>query len=203
MNMTLHICPEQAEGEADDPDSSDSPDPEPPDAEVALSRSDAAAITVDVEPVGCDDVDGTRLADLLMKAIARLDATAQRVSVRVIDDATMARLHETYAGTPGTTDVLTFPASGPGESIDVDIAVCVDEARRQAAPRAHAVEAELLLYAVHGLLHVAGFDDHDPDASHAMHAEEDRLLDAIGVGAVYGRPARDADAADRDGGLTQ
>ena len=43
----------------------------------------------------------------------------------------------------------------------------------------------MLLYAVHGLLHCAGFDDHETAAFDRMHAEEDRILRAIGVGPIF------------------
>ena len=45
--------------------------------------------------------------------------------------------------------------------------------------------AQLLLYILHGLLHCAGFDDHDPAEHDRMHTEEDRILTAIGVGPVF------------------
>lgn len=133
-------------------------------------------------------------------AIKALRGTGS-VRVRVIDDAEMARAHEEFAGVPGTTDVLTFDMSDPGvepprprtlsELVDVfgfdtDILVCMDEAERQAAARGYPFERELLLYVVHGLLHCMGLDDHDESESQAMHALEDEVLVAIGVGAVFG-----------------
>lgn len=101
----------------------------------------------------------------------------------------MAAAHDRYKGELGTTDVLTFDLSdGPGSPLDVDILICADEAARQAAARGHGPERELLLYAIHGLLHCLGHDDHDPDQAAAMHTEEDRILTALGVGATYARP---------------
>ena len=43
--------------------------------------------------------------------------------------------------------------------------------------------------ALHGVLHCTGFDDRDAAGAAAMHAEEDRILGAIGVGATFGRGA--------------
>lgn len=108
----------------------------------------------------------------------------------------MAAAHEQYSGIAGTTDVLTFDlaegGSARGAALDVDILVCVDEARRQGTDRGHEVERELLLYILHGVLHCLGHDDHDDDAFERMHAEEDRILTAIGVGPTFaeraGRP---------------
>lgn len=98
----------------------------------------------------------------------------------------MAAAHSGFLGVDGTTDVLTFDLTEPGQpDLDVDILVCVDEARRQGAARGHGVERELLLYIVHGVLHCLGHDDHDPSAAARMHAEEDRILEAVGVGPTY------------------
>lgn len=117
----------------------------------------------------------------------------ERLSVLVADDARMIELHQRHMGVAEPTDVLTFDNSAARASaagpIDADIVICMDEARRRADELGHGVERELLLYAVHGLLHCIGFDDHDEAAHAAMHAEEDAVLESIGVGAVY-RPAQ-------------
>lgn len=117
------------------------------------------------------------------RAIAEIGARGE-VRVRVMDDSVMAAAHVGFAGVEGTTDVLTFDLAD-GEDLDVDILVCVDEAARQGAARGHSVERELLLYIIHGVLHCRGHDDHDPVAAAKMHAEEDRILEALGVGATY------------------
>jgi hypothetical protein len=72
-------------------------------------------------------------------------------------------------------------------AVEVDTVVCVDEARRRARERGHGVREELLLYCMHSLLHVQGYDDVTAAGAAAMHAREDEVLTAIGVGAVYGK----------------
>lgn len=125
--------------------------------------------------------------DRLSACLAHVPVPVARVTVEVIDDHRMTALHERFSNVPGTTDVLTFPASGPGEPVEVDIAICVDEAARQATARGHELRRELLLYALHGVLHCTGFDDRTPAEHARMHAEEDRILQAIGLGVVYAR----------------
>ncbi len=115
-------------------------------------------------------------------------AAGHDVRIRLVGDEEMARAHEAYQGIAGTTDVLTFDLRrDPGDPLDVDALLCVDEAARQAAERSIPVERELLLYFVHALLHCAGYDDHDPVESERMHAREDELLMELGVGATYRR----------------
>jgi len=132
-------------------------------------------------------VDVTSLRKDVVCAIAASRQAAQRLDVLIVPDDRMRELHKRYKGEDSTTDVLTFPMQNPGAGIGIeaDIVVCADEAARQAKELGHSVERELLLYIVHGLLHCCGFDDHTEADAAKMHAEEDRILEAIGVGATY------------------
>jgi probable rRNA maturation factor len=99
-----------------------------------------------------------------------------RFTLRLVDDSEMARLHARHMKDPTTTDVLTFV-----DGDEVDVAVCVCEARRRSEEMGHELRRELLLYALHGMLHAAGMDDRTPEDFTRMHAEEDRLLAAAGL----------------------
>jgi len=119
------------------------------------------------------------------------------ISVAIVDDAQIARLNESYLQHAGPTDVLSFDLGGEvfggggnGE-IDGQIVVSAETARREAARRAVRVEGELLLYVIHGTLHLLGFDDASAEAAAVMHREEDALLTSLGCGAVYRRGAEE------------
>jgi probable rRNA maturation factor len=182
-----------------------SPDNEPsmfgaaPGPRSRVGHVDSSAASVDIS-----DPDAllsrAAAASLLAEARAAVGQLGRsgEIRVRLVSDAEMAAAHLKFSNIPGTTDVLTFDlsegATARGEPLDVDIIACVDEAKRQAAERSHTVERELLLYILHGALHCLGHDDHDDDAFQRMHAEEDRILNAIGVGPLFsgtGVPARD------------
>ncbi len=133
------------------------------------------------------------MAARMRRIVAHADVAAGTVSIAVVDDGAMAALHEAHMGVAGPTDVLTFDLRDPTDSdapVDVDVAVNLDEATRRARERGHDAALELLLYAVHGLLHVTGHDDHDPAAAARMHQREDALLVAIGLPPVYGGDVR-------------
>ena len=134
---------------------------------------------------GLPAADRNWLAEALARIEPILGFPVARAAVRFVDDAAMCALHARHMGLDSTTDVLTFAANGAGAPVDVDIAVCVDEAARRGQGTAHGTRGELLLYVLHGLLHAAGHDDLD-DASYArMHAEEDRILEAAGFGRIF------------------
>ncbi|MBL9140456.1 MAG: rRNA maturation RNase YbeY [Phycisphaerae bacterium] len=132
------------------------------------------------------------LVDALGRCAQFLPAEVDRATIAFVTDAHMKGLHERFSRDPSTTDVLTFATNEPGRAIECDIAVCVDEASRRAAELGHTTRQELLLYALHGLLHACGYDDLDPAAHAAMHAEEDRILVAAGIGPIFSpdQPAR-------------
>ncbi len=162
---------------------------------AACTGAEDAAIRVEVlDPHSLVTLaEKIRLEQWLHAAVDAVGACGA-VRVRLVSDREMAAAHQRYAGVAGTTDVLTFDMRDEDEdlepgagTLDVDIWACVDEARRQAAGRGLAVERELLLYCIHGVLHCLGYDDHD-DAEYArMHAEEDRILETIGVGRTFAR----------------
>ncbi|QQS10356.1 MAG: rRNA maturation RNase YbeY [Phycisphaerales bacterium] len=149
------------------------------------------------------------LAQTADRAVKVLGGTGE-VRVKLVGDAEMTQAHAEFMDIAETTDVLTFDMSEnlsdvddgdqspaialtpSGEVIvrkrvglDVDILACVDEAQRQVKTRGHAVEREVLLYIVHGVLHCLGFDDHDAEAAALMHRVEDAVLSAVGVGPVF------------------
>jgi rRNA maturation RNase YbeY len=116
----------------------------------------------------------------------------RELSVALVGDRRMSELHEQFMKVSGPTDVLTFPldADGRGRVLSGEVVVCVPEARRQAKKRNVPVERELLLYALHGLLHLCGYDDRTDRAFRTMHRTEDRILTRLGVGPVFA-PAAD------------
>lgn len=133
------------------------------------------------------DPPATGWLDAQLTRIAGLAGlTDCRLNLAVVDDARMNQLHEQYLGIAGTTDVLTFDLRDePDGPVEGDIILCMDEAGRQAEQRGHDTRLELLLYAVHGLLHLMGEDDHTPADYEQMHRREDELLTRAGLGAVF------------------
>lgn len=123
----------------------------------------------------------------LANAFTLLKSPLTEVSFALVGDAKMADLHVQFMGIAGPTDVLTFELDRDprGRVTAGEIVLCVPEAKRQAKLHGHTIREELLLYGVHGLLHLCGYDDRT-DADHRkMHRKEDALLVAMGVGRLF------------------
>ena len=121
------------------------------------------------------------------------------VNVAVVSDAQVRRLNERYRGKGASTDVLSFPAHEGGKgrtgrkdprlSIQPippllplgDIVIARGVARRQARDARHSELTELRVLALHGLLHLLGYD-HEHDDGRMRRAEQ-RLRRKGGLGA--------------------
>ena len=88
--------------------------------------------------------------------------------VALLSDVRVRALNRRYRGRDASTDVLSFPAGEPGLLGDVVIARGV--ARRQAARAGHPLRTELRVLALHGLLHLLGYD-HEYDDGRMARAE--------------------------------
>ncbi len=113
----------------------------------------------------------------------------------------MRDVHAQWLADSSVTDVLTFDLSeGPAEPVvDGQVVVCAPVARRRARKLGIDWRHELLLYVVHGCLHLCGFDDRRRADAKRMHLREDQILGRIGVGPVYYGPGSRAEAASAKG----
>jgi probable rRNA maturation factor len=90
------------------------------------------------------------------------------ISITLVSDRRMSALHRQFLGQSGPTDVLTFQHG--------EIVVSVETAARNARRFGNPLARELLLYVVHGLLHLQGFDDTDALSAKKMSSVQNRIL---------------------------
>jgi probable rRNA maturation factor len=90
------------------------------------------------------------------------------LSVALISDRRMRVLNRQFRGKDAVTDVLSFPAQTRGFLGDIVIAAGV--AKRQAREAGHKIQTEIRVLALHGLLHLLGYD-HDADDGKMARAE--------------------------------
>jgi probable rRNA maturation factor len=92
------------------------------------------------------------------------------VQVSLVDDGEISRVHAQFMDNPDPTDVITFPYGDDGE-----ILISVETAERQAREYKSSFDREITLYLVHGLLHLAGYDD----SSEVERGEMEELQEAL------------------------
>lgn len=116
--------------------------------------------------------------------------TQTEVSVVLADDNYIKQLNWQYRGLDCATDVLSFalnegdePAvlNGPAQTLLGDIVISLPTAERQAAEYGHAVEREVAYLAVHGLLHLLGYDHQTAAEQAVMREREEEILRAVAL----------------------
>jgi probable rRNA maturation factor len=116
---------------------------------------------------------------------------AGRLDIAVVDEREMKRLHGKWMGKATATDVLTFDLkrryddTPKRRNVEGQIVVCEDLARRRAREERGNWRDEVLLYVVHGCLHLCGYDDRTAGDAARMHRREDYILTKLGRGEVY------------------
>ena len=91
------------------------------------------------------------------------------MEVTFVSDATIARVHQEFMNIPGATDVITFDHG--------EIVISTETARVNAPQYGRTLEEELALYLVHGLLHLNGYKDKEPQDAACMHALQEEVLE--------------------------
>jgi probable rRNA maturation factor len=141
----------------------------------------------------------------LRAAHGLLPAHLRELSLALVGDARMSALHRRYRGIAGPTDVLSFELDHDrrGRVTVGEVVICVPQAVRQSRRHGNRIADELLLYALHGMLHLSGFDDTTGPGYQKMHAMEDKVLTRLGIGAVFSPGSPGAGAAGPPGRTTR
>lgn len=95
----------------------------------------------------------------------------EEISVAIVSDHAIAKVHRDFMNDPTPTDVITFEHG--------ELVISAETAVRQAAENATSPYYELILYIIHGLLHLHGYDDRNLAAKKQMDAIQFRLAEAI------------------------
>jgi probable rRNA maturation factor len=134
-------------------------------------------------PVGPEEVRRAVLA--VLAAEGTRDA---EISVALLSDEAMADLNREYLGHEGTTDSISFPLYEAGEAPLGDVYVGVEQAARQAAGFGATPAEEVLRVAIHGTLHVLGWDHPagEERAESEMFRRQEEILRAVLAGRAGG-----------------
>lgn len=119
---------------------------------------------------------------------------AAEINIAVVDNAEIHETNRKYLQHDFATDVITFPLNDSGDPLEGDIMVSAEMAIEMAPKYNWTASDELLLYIVHGALHLAGYDDIDSNDRETMREMESRYLKRLGLDTDH----RHAAASDGD-----
>jgi probable rRNA maturation factor len=123
---------------------------------------------INVEVVQGRDVKARGLATWLQR-VAPASARGS-VTVALVPDAQIRRLNRAYRNKDKATDVLSFPWGRANPKYLGDIVIATGVAARQAREAKHSLQMELRVLALHGLLHLLGYD-HERDDGEMQRVE--------------------------------
>ena len=160
-------------------------------------------IVIEVDDDLPEDIDATALRAAVAATLSALAVDTADVTVVLTTDAEVRTLNAHYRGVDAPTDVLSFAAretqpDAPAIVLPAEVAAELDRylgdlviaypySERQAAQYGNSVTAELQLLAVHGTLHLLGYDHQDAAAEAAMWAQQEQVLAQFGHGALARR----------------
>jgi probable rRNA maturation factor len=119
----------------------------------AISKELKAAIKAAGKSVAESEIEGLKKFDLSI--VMMTDEELRQLNIQSLD-------HDYY------TDILTFEIDRSETDLLAELYFSIDRAKENAAKHKQSTEDELILLTIHGCLHLAGHDDHEPEAKRLM-----------------------------------
>lgn len=127
-------------------------------------------------------------------AMVDTDTADAELAIMLTDDAGIRTLNQNWRGIDKPTNVLSFPALQPPEGADEpddmprmlgDIAIAYETTRREADEEEKTFANHLSHLAIHGFLHLVGYDHEKDDEAEEMEALEREILATLGIADPY------------------
>ncbi len=131
-----------------------------------------------------------------LNAVAKLHGLGEKteIGVTLVTDEQIHQLNRDYRQVDRPTDVLSFAldegeepelVDGPEEHLLGDVIISAETAERQGQEFGHGLEREIIYLAVHGLLHLLGYDHMEESDKKIMRGEEEKALREIELSEEY------------------
>lgn len=130
-------------------------------------------------------VDSSRFRSQIAQVLENLEETECELSLLLTDDAEIRQLNKTYRKLDQATDVLSFPqdeeaVNESGKTLLGDVVISVETAARQAEEHHLSFNEELILLAIHGILHLLGYDhERSPQDARVMKDKTQMIFESL------------------------
>jgi len=115
-----------------------------------------------------------------VKEVLSKEGKDARLSIALVDNSKIKELNKQYFSSDEVTDVISFPLGNNKNLISGEIVVSVETAVDIAGKRNISIEGEIVLYIIHGILHLLGYDDDNEGNARIMHEKESKMLKTMG-----------------------
>ncbi|MDH5762101.1 MAG: rRNA maturation RNase YbeY [Nitrospinota bacterium] len=130
-------------------------------------------------------VDEAQFLSQIGQILEKLEETECELSLLLTDDAEIRQLNKTYRHLDKATDVLSFPqdedaVNESGDTLLGDVAISVETAAQQAEDHHLSFNEELILLAIHGILHLLGYDhERSPQEARIMQDKTQEVFESL------------------------
>lgn len=116
-----------------------------------------------------------------LKALKKFQKENAEVNIIFVDEKEILRVNKTFLDHHYVTDVISFNHEKPPFVCEEpwafgDVYVCYQVARKNAPKFKHTILQEMMMYAVHGCLHLSGLDDHTPEERAEMDRQAEKII---------------------------
>lgn len=122
--------------------------------------------------------------DQLQSALDDLNKADGELLIRFVSSQEIQKLNKAYRHQDKTTNVLSFPSDLPieiDESILGDVVICIEVVEREARQQNKQFSDHLMHMAIHGMLHLLGFDHNEENEALEMEALEVKILATMNI----------------------
>tara|TARA_B100000959_G_C14909785_1_gene594607 strand:- start:531 stop:974 length:444 start_codon:yes stop_codon:yes gene_type:complete len=116
----------------------------------------------------------------VVKEVLGKNSDSAKLSFAFVDNKEIKRLNQKYFDSNEVTDVIAFPLNNHKNTLNGEIVVSVETAVDTAVKENVDIEGEIILYVVHGILHLLGYSDVNEDDAMIMHEKESSILKTLG-----------------------
>jgi len=142
------------------------------------------AITIDLPPAADADWDAeleSSIENAVNTAAAARGFSRGQIGVMITDDDTIHEINRRHLDHDFPTDVISFTYDRSETTVQGELVVSLCTARRLAQELGWDWRCELLLYVVHGTLHICGLEDSTSTQRAEMRSQEQAVLASLGI----------------------
>ncbi|MDF1520226.1 MAG: rRNA maturation RNase YbeY [Brevefilum sp.] len=137
-------------------------------------------ITIQKSRHNLAEIDLSLIKAAVKNTLAYLDQLEVDITIQLTDDREIAEINQSYRGEAKATDVLSFNQDftdpDTGHLYLGDILISIETAAEQAPDYDLSLDEEIAFLAIHGTLHLSGFDHYEPDEKEEMWKIQDKIF---------------------------